>query len=167
MYTRERRLRRDYALAFHSGEKKRSSFFWHDDCYFIWDIISITKCAVCRQMWLEDHTALPPISQFGGQVIKTYRDFTAWYERYVTGKHLRTIIWIEQFKLPFVMLICVPPGQNNVIRMIRPSNDHSNLTLCSRLKTLKDIYKQVMIDWKKEWVDEWIMDQWMNWNHFR
>ena len=56
--------------------------------------------------------------------------------RCVTGKHLRTIIWIVQFKLPFGMLIYVHPGQNTAIEIICNSNDHSNFTLYSRVKTL-------------------------------
>ena len=85
----------------------------------------------CRRKWLEGHVALPPKSQFRGQC-----DVAAWFKRCVTGKQLRTIIWIAQFKLRFVMLICVHMGQNTVIRMIRNSNDHSNCALCSRVKTL-------------------------------
>ena len=34
------------------------------------------------------------------------------------------------------MLICIHTGQNTIIRIIRNSNDHSNFTLCSFVKTL-------------------------------
>ena len=36
--------------------------------------------------------------------------------RRVTGKDLQTIIWIAQFKLAFMILICVHTGQNTVIK---------------------------------------------------
>ena len=45
----------------------------------------------------------------------SYCDFAAWFERCVTGKHLRTII--AQIKLASMMLICVHTGQNTIIRM--------------------------------------------------
>ena len=47
-----------------------SVFVWHADCYFIWDRISIRKCAVYRQTWLEGHVAPAP---FG--------NFAVWFER--------------------------------------------------------------------------------------
>ena len=34
--------------------------FWHADWYFIWDRISIRKCAVYRRKWLDGHVAPPP-----------------------------------------------------------------------------------------------------------
>ena len=137
-WTHEREDFAEFAvLAFQSGEKKRGSivsvFFWHADCYFIWDRISIRKCAVYRQTWLESHIAPPPNHNLEVKALKIRR-FAAWFEGCVTGKHLRTIIWIVQ--LPFVMLICVHTGQNTAIRMIRNSNDHSNFALFSRVKTL-------------------------------
>ena len=48
-----------------------SVFFWHVDCYFIWDRISIRKCVVYWWKRLEGHVALPPKSQFRGQGIHT------------------------------------------------------------------------------------------------
>ena len=37
-----------------------SVFFWHADCLFIWDRISIRKCVVYRRKWLEGLVAPPP-----------------------------------------------------------------------------------------------------------
>ena len=92
---------------------------------------------VVRMSHVHIYVALPPPpkSQFRGQGINRAISL-AWFERCVTGKHLRTVIWIAQFKLRFVMLICVHTDQNTVIRMIHNSNDHSNCALCSRVKTL-------------------------------
>ena len=42
-----------------------SVFFWHANCYFIWDRISIRKCVVSWLKWL-GQVALPPKSQFRG-----------------------------------------------------------------------------------------------------
>ena len=62
-------------------------FLRHADCYFISDIISISKCVVYQQKWLEGHVALPPPPPppitFRGQGI--HRRF-----RCMTGKHLQT-----------------------------------------------------------------------------
>ena len=91
-------------------------FFWHADWYLIWDRISIWKCAVYRRKWLEGHVALPLKSQFRGQGIQRRFRCMIW-EICITGKHLRTIICIAQFKLATVMLICVHMGQNSIIRM--------------------------------------------------
>ena len=95
-----------------------SVFFWHANCCLICDRISIRRCVVYRQKWLEGQVAPPAKSQFRGQDIRT-AIFAGeiWEMRY--WKTPPTIIWIAQFKLPYVMLICVHTGQNTVIRMIR------------------------------------------------
>ena len=111
--------------------------FRHADWCFIWDRISIRKCVVYRQKWLEGHVAPPPKSQFRGQGIHTAISL-----RYLRDasleKHLQTVIWIPQFILHIAMLICVHTVQNTIIRMIHTcnSNDRSNCALCSRVKTL-------------------------------
>ena len=129
--THERRFQRvlEQLSVLEQGEEANMArlavFFWHADCYnFIWDRISIRKCTVYRRKWLEGHVAPPPPppppeSQFRGQGIHSYSDFAAWFERCISGKHLwTTIIWIAQFKLAFVLLICVHVGQNTIIRIM-------------------------------------------------
>ena len=125
-------------LAFQSGEKKRGSFpcfSWNADYYFIWDRISIRKCVILRPKWLEGHVALPPKSQFRGQGIHTAISLSDLRDASLENTSGQ-FIWIAQFKLPFVMLICVHTGHNTVMRMIRNSNDHSTCALCSHVKTL-------------------------------
>ena len=132
MYTREKTRSHICDFAFQSGEKKHGSFF-----YMLSDIsfeISIRKCAVYRRKWLEGHVAPP--SNYNFEVEVFIQRFAAWFERCVTGKHLRTVIWIAQFKLRIAMQICVHKVQNTVIRVMRNSNDHSNCALCSCVKTL-------------------------------
>ena len=65
------------------------------DCYFI----SIRKGAVYRRKWPEGHIAPPPKSQFRGQGIHTAILLCDLRDASLHGKHLRTIIWIAQFKL--------------------------------------------------------------------
>ena len=108
------------------GEEVRL-VFWHADWCFIWDRISIRKCAVYRRKWLE--------SQITYQRSRhSYGEFASWFERCVTGKHLRSVvIWVAQFKLRIAMQTCVHTVQNTVIGMMRNSNDHSNCALCSHM----------------------------------
>ena len=96
-------------------------------------------CGLSAEVVRRSHSSAPPKSQFKGQGIHTAIP-TVWFERCATGKHLRTIIWMVQFKLPFVRLTCVHKGQITVVRMIRNLNDHSNFALCSCVKTLVDLY---------------------------
>ena len=65
-------------------------------------LLYIMQCKVYRRKWLEGHVAPPPKSQ----VLRSrhsYGNFAAWFERCVTGKHLRTVIWIVHFKLRIAM----------------------------------------------------------------
>ena len=91
-------------------------FFWHADCYLIWDRNFYKNIMVYQRKWLEDHVHVvpPPKSQFRGQGIHTRFRCMIWEMRH--WKHLQTIIWIAQFILPFVTLICVHTGQNTIIR---------------------------------------------------
>ena len=52
-----------------SISERGSFFFFTCWLHFIWDRISIRKCAVYRQKWLQDDVASPPKSQFRGQDI--------------------------------------------------------------------------------------------------
>ena len=97
-----------------------SVFFWHADCYFIWDRIYIRKCTVYRWKWIEGHLAPlppPPKKKKKKNHNLEVKAFIRQFERCVTGKLLRISIWTAHFKLAFVMLICIHPGQNTVIRM--------------------------------------------------
>ena len=51
-----------------------SVFFWHADCYFIWDFLFLENCVVYLRKWLEGYVAPPPKSQFKGQGIHSLRD---------------------------------------------------------------------------------------------
>ena len=113
-----------------------SVFFWHAECYFIWDIISIRKCAVYRRKWLEGHRAPPPdndleVKAFIQQFSCMIWDLRHW--KTPPDHHLNSAI-----QMTFVMLICVHTGQNTLIRRICNSNDHSNFALWSRVKTLRN-----------------------------
>ena len=135
-HKRKRQVCQVCGLAFQSGEKKIclvSMFFWHADCYFICDRISIRKWTVYRRKWLEGHIAASPKSKFSGQSSHTS---ILLHNLSVTRKHLWTIIWIFQLKLAFVILIWAHKGQNTIISMIGNKNDHSNFAFGSRVKTL-------------------------------
>ena len=151
-----RRLRRVCTLQFSIPEQGEEAwlvpvFYWHTDCYFIWYRISITKCAAYRRKWLEGHVAPPPpppISQFWGQGIHTAISLRDLRDASV-GKHLWTITWIAQFKLAFVMLICVHMGQNNVIRItvtemiiliVKKSDEHVGLFFFANCQCHQKIY---------------------------
>ena len=81
-----------------------------------WDRISLRKCAVYQQKWLEGHVALLPKSQFRGQCIHTAISLHDLRDASLQ-KNLQINIWIAQSKLAFMMLICVHMGQNTVIQM--------------------------------------------------
>ena len=110
-------------------------FFWHADCYFIWDRNSIRNCAVYLRKWIEGHVALPPKSQFRSQSIhmaislRNLRDVSL-------QKHLQTNIWIAQFILAFCDANLRTHGPKYHHYNDGNSNDHSNCAFCSRVKTL-------------------------------
>ena len=122
-------------------------FFWHADYYFI-------------EFLLENARSIAPNHNLEVKAFIQQFCCVIWEIRCVTGKHLRTIIWIAQFKLPFLMLICVHTGQNTVTtcRMIRNSNDHSNFALCSRVKTLYVCYDMWL--WSCGWTSQWHNGGW-------
>ena len=129
MYTREKTQSWICGLAFQSGEKKRGPFFSHADWNFIWDRISIRKCAVYRRKWL-GHVAPPSKSQFRGQGIHTaIWEMHHW--KTPPDHHLNCAIQITHHDAN----LHVHTVQNTVIREMRNSNDDSNCALCSRVET--------------------------------
>ena len=80
------------------------------------------QCAVYRRKWLVGHVAPPPPpqSQFRGQGIHTVM-FPARFERCITGKHLRIVIWNAQFNRDIIWRTHGPK--------YRHLNDNSNCAI--------------------------------------
>ena len=101
----------------------------------IWDRISLRKCAVYQQKWLEGHIALLPKSQFWGQCIHTAISPFFFWEMHHCKKppdqHLNCAIQISLYDANLRT-----HGPKYRHSNDGNSNDHSNCTLCSCVKTL-------------------------------
>ena len=110
VHTRESRLRRFCGLAFQGGDKKRGSFFvffWNADCSFIWDRISIRKCAVYRAEVVRRSRSSAPLNHNlegqGNHTAILLRDLRDASLENTSGQSFE----LHNSKFPFVMLFCV------------------------------------------------------------
>ena len=116
-------------------------------------------CSLSADVVRRSHSSAPQITIWRSSY--SYSDFSAWFERYVTGKHLRTIIWIAQIKLSFVVLICVHTGQNT--RQFEWSVPQMIIQIlhCALVWKPSKIFinKYWLIERKSEWMNElWIIE---------